>query len=203
MSPQTTVYVPKSSGEIRIHVDCVQLNCVTKKESLAICQQLATYVPSIVLSTSLGKNKITHLGFEYLADGVAPSSEKIEDIPVPKNIKDLQLFLGLTNAGPLTALTSKNVQFTWDGTHQQAFATLKHALVSFPVLDYLTKHDTFVLTTDTSDTGVGVILSRARGAVLEYTSRVLTKAELSYSTTAKECLYTWATHKLQYSSAPR
>jgi len=58
-------------------------------------------------------------------------------------------------AGPLNALTGKNV---WEGTHQQAFDTLKHALVSPPVLDYPTKHDSFMLTTDASDTGIGAVL---------------------------------------------
>jgi len=84
-----------------------------------------------------------------------------------------------------------------EGTHQQAFDTLKHALVSPPVLDYPTKHDTFMLTSDTSDTGIGAVLSTARGTVIEYCSGALTKAELSYSTTENECLaIVWATHKL-------
>jgi len=162
----------------------------------------------------LGKSKTTHLGFEYSADGVAPTAEKTKAIstwPVPRNIKDLRSFLGLANfyrrfvpqfahiAGPLNTLTGKNVPFTWEGTHQQAFDTLKQALVSPPVLDYPTKHDTFVLTTDASDTGIGAILSTARGTVVEYASRALTKAELSYSTTEKECLaIVWATHKLRH-----
>ena len=56
-----------------------------------------------------------------------------------------------------------------------------------------------MLTTDASDICIGAILSTARGTVVEYASRALTKAEMSYSTTEKECLaIVWATHKLRH-----
>jgi len=161
-----------------------------------------------------GKNNTTHLGFDYSADGVAPSPEKTKAIstwPVPKTTKDLRSFLGLVNfyrrfvhnfadvAGPLTELTGKNAQFRWESTHQHAFDTLKHALTTPPILDYPKPHDTFVLTTDASDTGLGAVLSTARGTVVEYASRTLTKAEKNYSTTEKECLaIVWATQKLRH-----
>ena len=63
--------------------------------------------------------------------------------------------------------------------------TLKHGLINPPILDYFIPHDTFVLTTDASDTGLGAVLSTARGTVVEYASRTLTKAERNYSTTEK------------------
>ena len=161
-----------------------------------------------------GKSNITHLGFEYSANRVAPSPEKtmaISTWPVLKTIKDLRSFLGLVNfyrcfvpnfahaAGPLTALTGKHVQFEWEATHQQAFDTLKHALINPPILDYPKQHDTFVLSTDASDTGLDAVLSTARGTVVEYASRTLTKTEQSYSTTEEECLaIVLATHKLRH-----
>ena len=71
--------------------------------------------------------------------------------------------------------------------------------MSPPILDNPHHHDTFVLTTDASDTGLGAVLSTTRGTVIEYASRTLTKAERSYSTTEKECLaIVWATHKLRH-----
>ena len=161
-----------------------------------------------------GKNNTTHLGFDYSADGVAPSPEKTKAIstwPVPKTTKDLRSFLGLVNfyrrfvhnfadiASPLTELTGKHAQYKWENTHQHAFDKLKHALTNPPILDYPKQHDTFVLTTDASDMGLGAVLSTTRGTVVEYASRTLTKTERNYSTTEKECLaIVWATQKLRH-----
>ena len=158
-----------------------------------------------------GKTKTTHLGYEYSADGVAPSPEKTSTWPIPKTSKELRSFLGLVNfyrrfvpnfadmAAPLTDLTGKNIKFKWESKHQHAFETLKKALMSPPILDYPQHKDTFILTTDASDTGIGAVLSTIRGTVIEYASRTLTKAEQSYSTTEKECLaIVWATQKLRH-----
>ena len=100
---------------------------------------------------SFGTDKITHLGFEYSSNGVAPSSEKTKAIsgcPTPGSTKEVRSFLGLVNfyrrfvpgfaniAGPLNDLTSKAAPFTWEPKHQEAFMSLKKALVSPPLLDY-------------------------------------------------------------------
>ena len=71
--------------------------------------------------------------------------------------------------------------------------------MSPPLLDYPLKNDQFVLTTDASDSGLGAILSTARGTVIEYASRTLSSAEKAYATTEKECLaIVWAVHKFHH-----
>ena len=71
--------------------------------------------------------------------------------------------------------------------------------MSPPLLDYPLKNDQFVLTTDASDSGLGAILSTARGTVIEYASRTLSSAEKAYATTEKECLaIVWAVHKFRH-----
>ena len=124
----------------------------------------------------------------------------ISDWPTPRTIKDVYSFVGLLNfycrfiphfaniAGPLKDLTSSGPAFTWEPKHEEAFSKLKKALVSPPLLDYQIKTDQFVLSTDASDSGLGAVLSTARGTVIEYASRTLSNAEKKYTTTEKECL---------------
>ena len=69
--------------------------------------------------------------------------------------------------------------------------------MSPPALDYPRQTDTFVLTTDETDTGIGVVLTTARSTVVKYASRTLTAAEKKYASIEKECLaIVWAVHKL-------
>ena len=71
--------------------------------------------------------------------------------------------------------------------------------MSPPILDYPTHDDHFVLTTDTSDMGLGAILSTLCGIAVEYVSRSLNSTERKYSTTEKECLaIVWAVRKFQH-----
>ena len=158
-------------------------------------------------------SSITHLGFEYSSEGITPSTEKtrpIADWPIPKSPREVRSFLGLANfyrrftpnfsdiAAPLNDLTNSTI-FNWTDLHQTAFNRLKEILISPPILDYPRKSDTFVLTTDSSEVGLGAVLSTSKGTVVEYASRTLTAAEKSYCTTEKECLaIVWATRKLRH-----
>ena len=114
-----------------------------------------------------------HFGFEYSPMGVTPSPEKtkaVQNWPTPSCSKDVLSFLGLVNffrrfiphfadiAHPLTALTSKTAHFVWDSEQQAAFTALKQALLTPPLLDYPKRDDQFVLATNASDIGLGVVL---------------------------------------------
>ena len=157
---------------------------------------------------------VCHLGFQYSSNGVTPSPERTQAVAnwsPPKSTKELKSLLGLANfyrhfvnkfvdiTAPVTHLTSNKVPFSWTSEHQQAFDTLRNALVPPPILDYPTTTDQFILSTDASDLGLGVVLSIAQGTVIEYSSRTLSLAELKYSTTEKECLaIVWAVCKLRH-----
>jgi len=65
----------------------------------------------------------------------------------------------------------KHAQFKWESTHQHAF----DALTNPPILDYPKRYDTFVLATDASDTGLGAVLSTARGTAVEITVTLVAK----------------------------
>ena len=161
-----------------------------------------------------GKSSVSNLGFKYSNDGVSPMAEKTKAIlewPSPKCTKYVRSFLGLANfyhrfvprfadiAAPLTNLTGNQTVFKWEDEHKKAFKALKQSLSSPPVIAYPKPCDTFTLTTDASDVGLGAVLSITNGAVVEYASRTLTQEERKYATIEKECLaIVWATRKFRH-----
>ena len=76
--------------------------------------------------------------FRWRSSHSLEKTKTISTWPVPKTTKDVHSFLGLVNfyhhSSPLTELTCKNAQFQWESTHQHSFDTLKHALISPPIL---------------------------------------------------------------------
>ena len=105
--------------------------------------------------------------------GIMPDPAKIEavnNIPSPRNIKDVRSFLCLAGyyckfipsfssiAAPLLHLMQKAASFMWTDACELAFQRLKQLLCSAPILAYLDFGKDFVLQTDTSDYGVGAVL---------------------------------------------
>lgn len=92
--------------------------------------------------------KVEYLGHFISARGVETDPKKVSDVanwPIPKCVKDLRNFLGLTGyytkfirnyAGISKGLNSqlKKGAFQWDTHAQSAFEQLKLALSSAPVL---------------------------------------------------------------------
>ena len=124
---------------------------------------------------SFVKNSVPYLGHIVSADGLATDPKKIsamKNFPPPRNVKQLQTFLGLTNyyrrfvpnfaqvAHPLTELTKKDIEFVWSDRQQQAFQALKDRLVSSPVLAFPDFTKPFIVCTDACDYGVGAVLAQ-------------------------------------------
>lgn len=95
------------------------------------------------------QREIEYLGHVIKEGEVRPSPDKTDVVaryPEPRNVKELQSFLGLTSyfrkyiehyaiiAKPLTDLLKKEEGFHFDVEHQVAFKTLKQKLINGPVL---------------------------------------------------------------------
>ena len=85
----------------------------------------------------------------------------------------------------------KNAKFQWTDECQNTFDTLKHALISAPILSFPKFNLPFELYVDASLDCLGMTLGQIQNgkeAVIAYAGRSLNSAELSHSATEKEAL---------------
>jgi len=162
-------------------------------------------------------NTLPFLGHIITPDGVKTDSRKVsklKDWPTPKNVKDLQMFLGFANyfkrflpdfsdcAYPLYQLLKTDVPFIWTDSCESAF----HQLISYLLRDDLVlvlpnADDKFVISCDASKTGLGAALFVVRDGVyhpVSFASRTLTEVETRYSNTDREGLaVVWASNTFE------
>ena len=86
--------------------------------------------------------QIEYLGFIVIQDGITVDPKDILEWPVPRSVKEIRGFLGITGwyrvfikdysliATPLTNLLKKESKITWLPEHQESFDHLK-AIISY------------------------------------------------------------------------
>jgi Reverse transcriptase (RNA-dependent DNA polymerase)/RNase H-like domain found in reverse transcriptase/Integrase zinc binding domain/Integrase core domain/Retroviral aspartyl protease len=160
------------------------------------------------------KQEVEFLGHMVSGAGLRMTDDKVEailDWPAPKTVTHVRSFLGLANfyrafvrkfghlAAPLTELTKKDNPFSWLKPQQDAFAALKKALVTAPVLAL---HDPTLdnhIYTDASDYAYGAIFMQKQNGTMcpvgfvsdklrpiGFLSHRLSDAEKNYDTFGKE-----------------
>lgn len=145
------------------------------------------------------QSKIEYLGYTVSQDGITMSdrhTRAIFDFPIPKNIRQLQGFLGLTNyfrrfirnyalkVKPLQCLTRKSVDFVFNENCRQAFESLKKELTVYPVLRLYNPTAETEVHTDASGSGFGAILLQRQAdgtmAAVAYFSKATSDTEKKY-----------------------
>lgn len=121
---------------------------------------------------AFGVQQIEYLGHLISKEGVATDPSKLKAIqqwPRPKTLKQLRGSLGLTGyyrrfiknfgnvAKPLTNLLKKD-SWVWTNDVEQAFANLRTAMMSPPVLALPNFNEVFIIETDASNHAIGAVL---------------------------------------------
>ncbi|KAG1468800.1 hypothetical protein G6F56_003628 [Rhizopus delemar] len=167
-----------------------------------------------------GSNRISFLGYVLSPDGLHTDPEKVRAVasfPVPTSAETLRSFLGLAGyyrsfisqfsvlAAPLHALLCADAPWVWSTKEQEAYDTLKTALLTAPVLRYPDFSRPFELHTDGAcSAGIGVILCQRdprnrRAYAIAYASRSLTPAERNYGVSEVEALaIVWGIRKFAH-----
>ena len=128
----------------------------------------------------------------------------IRDWEDPKNVKDVQSFLGFANfyrrfifnyskvVAPMTQLTGKIVSWQWETEQRIAFKVLKNAFTSVPILHHFDYVKAIFVETDASNYVSAGVLSQPDGnGVLRpvaFFSKKYSTAECNYEIYDKELL---------------
>jgi hypothetical protein len=151
------------------------------------------------------KTEVEYLGVIISEDSVRMDPVKVKGImewPEPKNVKEVQSFLGFVNfyrkfvlgysevAKPLTALTGKK-DWTWGDDQREAFKKLKDRIAQQVTLMMPNDEAPFILECDASDRAVGSILSQEVNGELRpvaFMSHALSETERNYEVHDRELL---------------
>uniref|UniRef100_A0A8R1EF31 Reverse transcriptase domain-containing protein n=1 Tax=Caenorhabditis japonica TaxID=281687 RepID=A0A8R1EF31_CAEJA len=155
------------------------------------------------------KKAITFLGHTITESNYTPNEANVKSIAemsTPKNLAETRRFVGMvgffrkflpnlaTVAEPLTRLNRKNEKFRWETPQQEAFDTLREALLDKPILAFPDYEKPFHLFCDASAVGLGAALMQAETEeekhfkAIAYTSRTLADSETRWPAIQVELL---------------
>jgi hypothetical protein len=121
------------------------------------------------------QQEVKYLGFIISTSGTKTDPDKVATIQEclePRNVKDVQSFLGFANfyrrfvkgysniVTPMTRLTRKNTHFIWSDECSQSFETLKQAFTTAPILRHFDYDRDIIVETDASDYVSAGVLSQ-------------------------------------------
>lgn len=194
------------------YLDDIIVSGKTNEEHLQNLQTLFCTLQQNGLKCKLNKceffkSEITYLGHVMNWKGITPTDthlEAIKSLPEPKDLKQLQSFMGKINyyvkfiknaahiSAPLNELRKKGQKFIWTDKCSEAYRKLKEQLLKKPCLAHFQPDKQLTVAADASEYGIGAVLSHKNEDGTEtpiaYASKTLTKAQKVYPQVEKEAL---------------
>ena len=194
------------------YLDDILIYSKSKKEHVQHVRQVLQKLRDAGLQVDILKcefhvQETRFLGLLVSVEGLRVDPDRISAVrnwSIPLNLKQVQAFLGFCNfyrrfirdfskiVKPMVKLTCKDTPFLWSPECQQAFDTLKEAMVTTPVLHHFDRTKQAILETDSSDFVNGGVLSQYddNGVLhpVAFYSKNLTPAECNYQIYDKELL---------------
>lgn len=190
-----------------IYLDDILVTGKTKTEHDSNLRKVADIAREKNIKFNLKKlqfcrRQIKYIGHIFSSEGVQTDPERIKAIELmkqPKNVKELQRFLGVINyvekfipnkserTAKLRELLKKDVEWIWLPDHEAEFKSLKAILTSAPVLKIFDNNKQCTIQCDASKDGLGYCLLQ-EGKPIAYGSKSLTEAQRNYGQIEKEFL---------------
>ncbi|TQV90502.1 retrovirus polyprotein [Cordyceps javanica] len=179
-----------------------------KKHVKQVLQRLREFgLQADIAKCEFHVQEVKYLGLIVGTEGIRMDPAKVSAVvhwPTPKNVKDVQSFLGFANfyrrfirdfaskANPLTRLTKKDTSFMWNTDCEKAFADLKQAFTSAPILRHFDPDKPSTVECDSSDyVNAGCLSQPDDAGILHpvaFFSRRLIPAECNYDIYDKELM---------------
>lgn len=153
------------------------------------------------------QDQVSYLGFIIDKNGKRPDPQRVEAIlkmPPPKNVKELEAFIGKVNyygkfisnfsdkCKVLNELRKKNIVWKWNDQCQKTFNDLLNEISNTTILVHFDNNLPLILSTDASYYGIGAVISHrfpdGSERPIAHASKTLTTAEQNYSQIEKEAL---------------
>ncbi len=152
------------------------------------------------------QTEVKYLGHVIKGNEIYPNPDKVKAIveaPVPKNVAELQAYLGLLNyyvcfvpnlsseIHVLYKLLTKESEFEWTKDCQISFEKSKVLLTSNQVLELYDPDKEIIVASDASPYGVGAVMSHivnGKEKPVLFASSTLSPAEKNYSQPQREAL---------------
>lgn len=163
------------------------------------------------------RSELRYLGYVVDRQGLHVDPAKVQSMveyPRPNSVTAVRRFCGMVSwyrkfipnfsdlLSPITSLLKKKKRFNWTEDCESAFVLLKEKLIQAPILTCPDFSKSFLVHTDASGYGIGVVLTQKdendEEKVICYLSRTLSRTEKNYTPTERECLAVlWAIEKLR------